>query len=410
LIGTASGAPVDLRYFFDVSGVVDTGIQPFSVNSKGELIQINAAYGVQADFGVYGVHRWSHATLGLDYKGNVYEYANDSFYDGSSHNLKLGYTYQESRRLVFNAGVTAGTSSLGYGSPGFYSGVATNGSTDVVNTPTSTLFDNRIYYLEPSADMSFIQSARTTYTIGGDGYFIRREATGLASLNGYNLHGTIRHRLSRTESISVTYEHLHYDFPPSYGQSDANVGQVGFDTSLGRRWTFGISGGVFQSEVQGVEQVAINPVIAALLGTSVGEVAFYRVDYYPSGNISFAGHFKHSVGGISAGESIMPGNGVYLTSRLQSAQANYSYTGLHKWNIGMNAGYFKLASIGQAIQPYEGFNGGVGVTYSLTRGLHIIARADSRYQQIDVIGYNRTGYRATLGLGFSPGNVPLSLW
>jgi hypothetical protein len=156
--------------------------------------------------------------------------------------------------------------------------------------------------------------------------------------------------------------------------------------------------------------VTLNPVVAALLGVSFGQQTFYRENYYPAANVTLTGHFKTYSVGISATQSVVPGNGVYLTSNQQAASASYSYTGIRKWNLGLSAGYNKLASIGQGIQDYSSFNGGAGITYSLTRALHIIARADSRYQQIDVIGYNRTGYRATIGLGFSPGNVPLSLW
>jgi len=43
---------------------------------------------------------------------------------------------------------------------------------------------------------------------------------------------------------------------------------------------------------------------------------------------------------------------------------------------------------------------------------HIIGRYDYRHQQIAVTnaGFNVTGSRATLGLSFSPGNLPLTLW
>src|ERR1700685_1438843 len=88
-IGTRSGAPVDLRYYFDVSGVYDTGIQPFALDSKGNLIQLNGLFGEQVDFGAYGVHRWAHAQLGLNFTGNFYNYQNDSAFDGSTENLQL---------------------------------------------------------------------------------------------------------------------------------------------------------------------------------------------------------------------------------------------------------------------------------------------------------------------------------
>jgi len=409
-IGTRSGQQVDLRFYFDVTAVYDTGIQPFSVDAKGNLVQINGLYGVQADVGAYGSHHWRNALLGLDYKGNYTHYENNSFFDGSSHNLTLGYTYQQSRRIVFDMQVIAGTSALGFGAPGFYPGVPVTGNTDQVNTPTSILFDNRIYYLEPGMEMTFQQTARTSYTMGGEGFFIRRAAVGLASLNGYSLHGTIRHRLSKTKTVSFTYEHTHYDFPPAFGQSDINEGLVSFASSLGRHWSFSVGGGVFQTQVQGVQQVALDPAVAALLGVSFGQQTFYHESYYPSVQLSLAGRFKTSAISFSGAQQIVPGNGVYLTSQQQSGSVSYSYTGVRKVNLGLSANYAKLAGIGQGIQDYSNFSGGLGVTYNLTRAWHVIARADSRYQQIDIVGYNRTGYRATIGLGFSPGKVPLSLW
>lgn len=409
-IGTRSGEQVDLRYYFDVEGVYDTGLQPFAVNSKGDLVQINGLYGVQADVGVYGTHRWRQAALGLDFTGNFTDYTNDSTYNNAIVNLMLGYTYQQSRRLVYDMRVVGGTSSLGYGAPGFYGTTPVTGTSDVVNTPTSLLFDSRIYYLQPTMEMTFIQTARTSYTVGGEGYLVRYEASGLASMNGYNLHGTIRHRVTKNQTIGVTYAHTHYDFPPAFGRSDMNMAQLTFATSIGRRWTLSIGGGAYQTEVQGVQQVSLNPVVAALLGVSFGQQTFYSENFSPAGSFILTGRFKTYSVGINASQSIAPGNGVYLTSNQQMASANYSYTGIRKWNFGLNAGYSKLSGIGQGIQPYSGFIGGAGITYSLTRALHIIARVDSQYQQIDIVGYNRTGYRAALGLGFSPGNVPLSLW
>jgi hypothetical protein len=407
-IGSRSGQQVDLRFYFDVTGVYDTGIQPFAADAKGNLVQINGLYGIQADVGAYGTHRWKQSSLGLDYTGNFYHYVNNSFFDGSSHSLSLGYTHQKSRRVVYDVRVVAGESAIGFGTPGFYPGGGV--VSDVVNTPTTVLFDNRMYYLQPSMDMTYIQTNRTSFVFGGEGYFVRRAATGLADLNGYNLHGSIRHRLSKTKTISVTYEHVHYDFPPAFGQSDINLGQASFSSSIGRRWTFSAGGGVYQTQVQGVQQVALNPVVAALLGIGFGQQTFYVQEFAPAANLSLTGHYRTSSISISGSQSISPGNGVYLTSQQTSGGIGYSYTGIRKWNFGVSAGYNKLSSVGQGIQDYANFSGGAGITYNVSGALHIIARADSRYQQIDVVGYNRTGYRASFGLGFSPGKIPLSLW
>ena len=54
--------------------------------------------------------------------------------------------------------------------------------------------------------------------------------------------------------------------------------------------------------------------------------------------------------------------------------------------------------------------GGAGFTYGLTRMFHVVGRYDARHQEINLYNYRRTSYRATLGIAFSPGDIPLSLW
>jgi len=404
-IGDRSGAAVDLRFFADVSGIYDTGIQPFALNSKGGLETVNGVYGVQADAGVYGTHMWRNALLGLDFGGNFYHFDNASYLDGSTERLMLGYTWQKSRHLVFDFRESAGTSSLAYGF-GYY-----QPATGIANQPTSLLFDNRVYFGESTADMTYIQSARTSYSVGGDGFVVRREASGLAATNGYSVHGTIQHRLSKTKTIGFTYQHMYFEFPPAFGNSTADMGQGFFATSLGRRWAFQLRAGAFRSDVVGLQQVALNPVIAALLGTSVGIQAFHRQDIYPAGEATLSARLKNSLLAFDYSQTVVPGNGVYLTSRQNSGTANYSYTGIHKWNFGVNGGYYELFGIGQGIKPYQTYSGGAGFTYGLSRSFHIVGHYDARHQEItNISGYRNTGYRVMLGLAFSPGDKPLSLW
>ena len=409
-IGTRSGQDVDFRFYGDVSGLYDNGLEPYSVDSKGNLIAVNGLYGVQADLGAYGTHQWHTSALGLDYRGNFYDYVNDSKYSGSTHNLTLGYTYQKSRRLVFDFREVAGTSSLGYGGLGFYGTPGVQGVSDVVNQPTSFLFDSRTYYIQSSLDVNYILSPANIFTFGADGFFLRRQASGLAGLDGYNAHGTYQHRLSRTRTVGFTYERMFYDYPPAFGQSDINVAQVFFADRFSRSWTFSISAGAFQAEVKGIQQITLSPVVAALLGTSTGTQAFYRDNVYPDGRVALTGNFKTSTLTASYSQLATPGNGVYLTSRTSSATGYYSYTGIRKWNFGIGGGYSKLEAIGQGIKPYSGYNGGAGFTYGINRYLHIVGRYDARHQEISEYSFHATSYRATLGIAFSPGDIPLSLW
>jgi hypothetical protein len=162
--------------------------------------------------------------------------------------------------------------------------------------------------------------------------------------------------------------------------------------------------------VKGLQSVQLSPVIAALLGQSTAIQAFYRADIYPSGQASLTRRFKTANLIFSYGQTVTPGNGVYLTSRSSTGTVGYSYTGIRKVNLSLGGGYSNLASLGQGIPPYRAFNGGGGITYSLPWSLHFVARYDYRYQQIEDLVYKHTGYRATIGITYSPGKVPLSLW
>jgi hypothetical protein len=407
-IGTRAGAQVDLRFFASVSGVYDTGLQPYAVDSKGNLVTLNGLYGVEASFGAYGTHRWRESLLGLDYLGNFTHYTNTSSLDATNQSLRLGYTYQKSRRLGLDFREVAGLSHYGYGSPGFYSNSAA--PTDFVNNPTALLFDNRYYYFQTTMDVNVLQSARTIYTFGGDGFWVRRQGVGLAGTNGYNLRGSVQHRRSKTQTFGVTYEHIHFDFPPAFGQADIDVGELFFSAALSRRWTFSLSGGAASVEIEGIQQTTLDPVIAALLGTSFAERAFYSASIVPSGTASLTGRYKSSAVSFGYSQHIVPGNGLYLTSQQRNGTGSYSYTGIRNWSLGISGGYSSLNGLGQGLQPYSSFTGGLAATYRISGAFHATARFDARDQQIDVVGYKHTGYRATIGVAFSPGDIPLSLW
>jgi hypothetical protein len=408
-IGSRSGAQVNFRFWGDVSAIYDTGLSPYAVDSKGNLISINGLFGEQVDLGAYGSHKWRSALLGLDYIGGFTNYNSESSLDSISQSLRLGYSYQKSRRLAFDFRQVGGIVSTGYGTSGFY-GDTTGTTSNFVATPTSVLFDNRYYYIQSTMDMNYIQSARTIYTMGGDGFWVRRQGQGLANSNGYNLRGSIQHRLSKARTVGVTYQHMHFDFAPSFGQSDINVGEAFFNTTIGRRWTFAGSAGAFVAQIQGVEQVSLSPEIAALLGTAFSERAFYRQSIYPSGSLSLTGRLKRSSLSFGYSQQVTPGNGVYLTSEQKTGGATYSYSGIRNWSLSVSGGYSSLNGIGQGLSPYSTFNGGFSASYRISHAFHALARFDARDQQIDIAGFKKTGYRSTIGIAFSPGDIPLSIW
>jgi hypothetical protein len=237
-IGTRAGQPVALRLFADVSGVYDTGIQPLALNSAGNLVQVNGLYGVEASVGVYGVHQWRQAQLGLDYRGNFRDYTNGTFYNGSDQQFLLGYTYQKSKRLYFDLQEVAGTLSRSIGAiPGEVLPIPTT-----VDQPTSLLFDDREYFTESSASVTYLLTSRTSLTAGGSGFVVRQQNAGLLGVDGYNFRGSIHHRMSRATTIGVDYSHQHFGYPGAFGQSDINSYTAIYATQIGRPWKFSLQG------------------------------------------------------------------------------------------------------------------------------------------------------------------------
>ena len=402
-IGTRAGQDVDLRFFGSATGIYDNGIQPYGLDSSGKLPVINGLWGTEAAVGAYGVHKFRHAKLGLDYKGTYRHYANNSFYDGTDQSLTLGYTYQKSRRLVFDTRQIAGTVSQGTSFSGSLPTV-----TDALVTPSSLLFDNRANYLQSSLDVNYVKSERTVLTFGGEGFGIWRKASGLIGMEGYDLHGVIKHRLSQRTTIGLTYQHAHYDYPKAFGESDIDTFSGIYSTQFGRYWTLAAKAGVYKAEVIGLQQVSVDPAIAALLGVATTVRTFYKKTYFPNWDLQLDRRFQRASLSFRYIHGVSAGNGVYLTSREETASTTFGYTATRKWSLSMGAGYTRLKGLAQALQPYSQFSGGGGATYALSGPIHLIARYDARHQEIIDGVFKGTSYRASIGISFSPGDVPLA--
>ena len=233
-------------------------------------------------------------------------------------------------------------------------------------TPASLLFDNRMNYLQSTLDVNFRLSAHTTLTFGGDGFGVWRKATGLIGMEGYTLRGAIDHRVTQRTTLGVNYEHTHFDFPKAFGQSDLDSFAGTFATQIGRSWIFSLQGGAYVVEVEGLQQVAVAPEIAALLGVQSATQTFYQKSVFPQWNATLSRKFHRASLSFQYQSGATGGNGVYLTSRQDTGSANYSYTAARKWSFTASAGYFRLQGIGQDLQPYSQFIGSSGVTYALT--------------------------------------------
>jgi hypothetical protein len=101
---------------------------------------------------------------------------------------------------------------------------------------------------------------------------------------------------------------------------------------------------------------------------------------------------------------------LYLVSRNRSAAANFSYTGVRRWNFGASFDYSKYSTLSRDLSDYKGFGGGVGATCQLGRGMHLTTRVNTRDYEIHGTGFARNTVSATIGMAYSSGDSPLALW
>jgi hypothetical protein len=179
---------------------------------------------------------------------------------------------------------------------------------------------------------------------------------------------------------------------------------------LGRYWELSLRAGGSRVETLGLIQVAIDPVIAAIIGTTQGIQVIYRINWVPAANILLTRKFHYTVLSFNYNRGVSPGNGVYLTTRQESVFGSLSYSGIRKANIGLSAGHNSYGSLTQTVGNFSAFTAGGGFTYQISGPLHFLAHYDYRRYDIAATVFRRASYRATIGIGFSPKDVPLSLW
>jgi hypothetical protein len=403
-LGKRGAAPVTFRYFLEASGTYDTGLTPFAVTETGDLREVRGLFGLQGTVGAYGNHSWRRSALGVDYQGNYRHYTENSFLDGSDQALGIGYSHMVSRRVVLELRGVAGTTSRGVG------GYQTYLPTEALNLPNTLLFDNRADFYEVSMGAVWQKNARTAFMMSGSGYTVRRHASALIGVNGYSFQGGASRRVSRRRTVFGGYQFFHYDYPRAFGESDIHFAQLGFGQQIGRRWELRLYGGAFRAEVQGLQRVALDPAVAALLGQGTAIQAFYRVNIYGGYGASLAGRFRRVQLDVGYDTAPSPGNGIYLTSRTGNVRGNISLTGLQKFHITLTGGQSTVKSLGQDIPPYSVEWVALGTSYALTRSLHFTAHAHVRHQEISQGAFRRFSESFSFGLAFSPGEVPLALW
>ncbi len=398
--GERAGRKTSIRFTSDISAIYDTGFIPYKVDANGDLIRGGALYGIEAAFGVFGVKKSRFGSVGLDYRGTFRRYQRNQDFAGSDNFLGLEIKQQPTRRLSYEGHVTAGTSNRVFSFGNLLVGA------NLSNVlPVNEVFDNRVYFLQGGASMTYNFNARSSVTIGADAFGIRRNASGLIGVNGYMPRLGYGYRLTRRVQVGVVYGFQHFDYPRAFGESDVHSLAAVISYDLSRRWNVELSGGGFRSDTAGTRTVFADPVLQRLLGLTTVVESFASGFTRPTYMASLRGNLQKSSLVVSFNQSPGGGNGLTLLSEARNFMANYSYTPNRRFSVGVTSSVNRITSLGNNVGGSFNSQFVAGsANYFLTRTLGLTGQAYYRHLDVPFRNALTDAYRVGFGVVWSPGD------
>ena len=399
---------IKFQPFLSVSASYTTGLSGVTVNAQGNLANASG-YGTTIAGGISGSHSWRHTHIGLDYHASYAFYPNDTSYNSFSQALGLGLSHQVTRHIKFSLRESLGWFSFSNPNVGLTQTVPFDPSQSAI--PASDFYYTRTIYATTQADLVIQKSTRLSFDLGG-GFFINRYAsTALYGVTGENAMGDFQYRLSRRATIGAQYSFTHYSFTGILSSSDLHGAALTYGLRISRTVEFSGYGGFMHAETKFIQSVPVDPNVSALLGFSNTTALAYHVNWVPNFSGRLSKTFARGVAYVGGGETVLPGNGLFLTSRTASVMAGYGYTGLRRWSLGINVTYISALSIGNVSGSYGNISGSFSMSRSLGHALSFVTSySANQYRSPNFTLYNRLIYTGSVGIGWSPGDIPLRIW
>lgn len=405
----AMAAPqVSFRPFVQLGATFDTGLAGVALTSNGDLGTFRS-FGARVAWGVSGSHSWRHTTIGIDYRGSIFRRTQQTSFDSINQSLLLGVTHDVTRHVRTAVNAAIGTFARDFGMAGLAQTVPFDPITAYI--PRTDFFDNRTNYMSTSANLVVQKTARLSFGLGGTAFLARRRSQALAGTNGAGAKADVHYRLSRRSTIGGFYDYARFFFTRTDSSTDLHSFSFAYAARLSRWWEFSGYGGVMHMESKYVQPIAIDPVVAEILGITNSFQIVHRIRWNPSYAGRISRTFSRGVAYASAARSVTPGNGLFLTSDVTMLMGGYSYTGLRRWSLSATAMSSRSKSLVNVRGGYNSTGGGVSMSRKLISSLHLTGNYTLRqYQSSDFTKYNRLIHTASIGLGFTPGEVPLRVW
>ena len=363
--------------------------------------------GGDVDWGAIIDHRLEGGSLSLNYRGDYRDYNGVQGYSGTDQFLAFALQKALNRRWSITISESGGIYLYG---ASYFSLQPLQTNALQVNP-----YSFRTEFSSSAFSATYQKSLRLSYT-GSVSYFLSRySGNSPFGMTGVSASGSVAYRITARTTLSGTYSFSDFQYQNLGGTAQIHTGYATLSHQFRNRWNILGSAGVSRSESSGTINLALSPILAQLLGTSYVTGHYDTATIFPYFQASASRQVsRHTSVSISGGQSVSPGNGVYLASKALNASGYFSYT----WrlaSIGFGGTYNRYGSVSNSAQAYRtaGFSASYGYPLTQHIGLNL------RYDFIDystpgatinsVSPFDRDN-RFTVGVAWNSKAVPITLF
>ncbi len=406
-LGKYLGQPIGFRFHAGVTADYFTDLFAPATDEAGNFRK-QSGPGMRGTVGVYGVRHGPHDTLGFDFLAGYRAHARSQrSFNGVDARVGLHYARQASVRTAFEISVNAATFSYSFG--GLYQPVVVDVDEELDGSAIEP-FDTRATRFAGRAGVNHFLTRRWYVTVQGSAFTAQRRSQALLDNAGFSGGASLNNRLSEHTTLGVSYGYAQFYFSGNVGQSWLHSLQLVLQHRFSPQWRASLAAGAYRVRSERIVSVPLDPVIAAIIGRATTLQPVKDVRIGPSIQGTLTRVFQRASLSFFAFHGIRPGNSFMATSQTTALGMHYSYTATSRVNVGLRATYYLAhATMTEGVQ-FSNYGGGGGVNVRLTRALHFTSGVDYRRQDLRNSNYDRNRMRAFVGLIFSPGEVPVSLF
>jgi hypothetical protein len=378
------------------NGVWDSRVPLLSGNSS-----FSGGLGWEAGGGLTLTHSFKGGSVTLNYRGSYRDYQSAGFTGGDQQSLAFAFDKRLSRRWGIGGSVGAGI--VSYGASTFSAGAV---GSDIATNPFST----QSRYVNSGVTLSFQQSRRLSYVFSGEYLLSSYNYVGALNSHGYGGGASVLYRVTARTTMGLNYNHTNFAYSHNAGNSAIDTAGLSLSHQFNGHWQLDLSGGVSRVHSKGVIQIPVSLILDGQTVTGYYNGAYNRTLYSPSFQGTLSRNFRRSILSIGGGQSVLGGNGIYLTSRNQTASVLYSYS-TRRQNFGVGATYSRLSSVANSVsQTYatDGASASYGV--NLVRYVSANFRYDFLHYDGLFVFSGLSESRVSFGLSLSSKSVPLTLF